>query len=178
MLCLPENEERAQKIRKFYFGNVKNIASIDYLKNYTDMLSDRTFIWATHTHAKLYSKHAPTRLYYYTHQGDFSLANIMVASQGRFPFVVNVVLDMFTRWIKTTVFRQKVTHMGNIFNYIRGKIQFIFYASVYSFSGACHADEIPLLFNFILGYSIDKDNKDYELSANMIKLWTSFAIEE
>ncbi|KAG4074888.1 hypothetical protein HA402_009313 [Bradysia odoriphaga] len=155
ILNIPEDEQKAKLIRKFYFGNNKNIASKAFLSNYTNLFSDRFFMVANHQHAKLYSSHAPIRLYYYTHQGDFSLGRIMASSQGRFPLIVNVVIDMFSRWFQRTVMNENVPHMGT-----------------------AHADELPLLFDFILGYDINRNHKDFELSANMVKLWVSFATND
>ncbi len=114
ILNIPEDEKTAKLIRKFYFGNNKNIASKAFLSNYTNMFSDRLFMVATHQHAKIYSSYAPIRLYYYTHRGDFCLGNIMASSQGRFPFVVNVVLDVFSRWFRRTVLKEDVPHMGTL----------------------------------------------------------------
>lgn len=116
MLTIPEDEQKAKLIRKFYFGNKKNIASKSYLSSYTNLFSDRFFLVATHQHAKLYSNHASIRLYYYTHKGDFCLGNIMAATQGRFHFVVNVAYDIFSRWFRRTVMKENVPHMGTLFN--------------------------------------------------------------
>lgn len=46
------------------------------------------------------------------------------------------------------------------------------------FEGTAHADEIPLLFDFIFGYEIKTGHKDFELSASMVKLWVSFATKK
>lgn len=112
ILNIPEDEKKAKLIRKFYFGNNKNIASYSFLTNYTNMFSDRFFLVAVHQHAKLYSTHESIRLYYYTHKGDFCLGNIMAATQGRFPFVVNFISDIFSRWFRRTVLNENVPHMG------------------------------------------------------------------
>lgn len=112
ILNIPEDEEKAKLIRKFYFGNNKNIASKALLTNYTNMFSDRHFMVAAHQHATLYSNHAPIRLYYYTHKGDFCLGNIMASTQGRFHFVINVAIDIFSSWFRRTVLNENVTHMG------------------------------------------------------------------
>lgn len=42
-------------------------------------------------------------------------------------------------------------------------------------TGTAHADEIPLLFDFIFGYGISTSHRDFALSASMVKLWVSFA---
>lgn len=112
ILSIPEDEAKAKLIRKFYFGSHKNIASKSFLRSYTNMFSDRFFLVAAHQHAKLYSSHASIRLYYYTHKGDFCLGNIMASTQGRFPFVVNVALDILDRWFRRTVLQQNLEHMG------------------------------------------------------------------
>lgn len=112
ILNIPEDEHKAKLVRKFYFGSNENIASKALLSNYTNLFSDRFFMVATHQHAKLYSSHASIRLYYYTHQGDFCLGNIMAATQGRFPFMVNVVVDVLSRWFQRTVMNENVPHMG------------------------------------------------------------------
>lgn len=114
ILSIPEDEQTAKQIRKFYFGSHENIASKKFIQNYTNLLSDRFFMVATYQHAKLYSNHAPIRLYYYTHEGDFCLGHIMAASQGPFPFIVNVLFDTMSRWFRTAVLNEKIQHMGTI----------------------------------------------------------------
>lgn len=125
ILNIPEDEEKAKLIRKFYFGENKNIASISLLGNYTNMFSDRLFLVPAHQHAKLYSNYASIRLYYYTHKGDFCLGNIMAATQGRFPLVLNVVVDIFSRWFRRTVMNENVLHMGTSHNNLQSVFYFV-----------------------------------------------------
>lgn len=49
---------------------------------------------------------------------------------------------------------------------------------MWTFKGTAHADEIPLLFDFVFGYDIKTSHRDFELSANMVKLWVTFATNE
>jgi len=155
ILSIPEDEKKAKLIRKFYFGDNRNIASKSFLSSYTNLFSDRLFMVGAHQHAKLYAKHASIRMYYYTHKGDFCLGNVVAATQGRFPVMVNFLLDVFSSWFRRTVMNENVPHMGT-----------------------AHADEIPFLFDFVLGYVIKTDHKDYQLSKSMVKLWVSFATND
>jgi len=159
ILTIPEDDEKAKLIRKFYFGNNKNIATKALLTNYTNLFSDHFFFVPAHQHAKLYCDHASIRLYYYTYKGLFSLGHLVEATQGRFPFMVNVFFNGFSRWFRRTVLSENIPHMGT-----------------------AHADELPLLFYAYLGFGIKLEIKpyyrDFELSTKMVKLWVSFATNE
>ncbi|KAJ6648964.1 Venom carboxylesterase-6 [Pseudolycoriella hygida] len=152
---IAEDDEKAKLVRKFYFGNNDNIATASLLTNYTNCLSDGYFFVSNHQYAKLYSDHAPIRLYYYTHKGYFSLAFLLTAGQGRFPFAVNVFFEIVGRWFRRTVLNEDIPHWG-----------------------AAHSDELPLFFQYMWWFRIHTNSKDFDLSANIVKLWVSFATNE
>lgn len=114
MLYYPEEKsDITSKIRKFYFGETKNIATKDLVENYTNLFSDRIFFEPLHTFATHYKNHAPLRLYFYTHKGQFSLARILSASQKPyFTPTVNIILDILIRWVKENIFGWEIPHPG------------------------------------------------------------------
>jgi len=113
---LPQEKEKLDKIRKFYFNNEANIASRDFIQNYTNLFSDRHFFVPIHQFVQHYSaskEHAPVFLYYLTYQGKFSLAPMLAATQKPyFPVMVNILLDMMTRWVKSNILGMTIEHMG------------------------------------------------------------------
>lgn len=148
-----EKTDISAKIRNYYFGNVKSIATKDLVQNYTNLFSDRMFFVPLHNFALEYRKHASLRLYFYTHKGQFSLARLLASSQKPYlPPLVNVILDMIVRWIKEHVLGFEIPHPG-----------------------VCHADELPLFYDWLLGPAITEQSKDYAMSRTLIKTWTDFA---
>jgi hypothetical protein len=45
-------------------------------------------------------------------------------------------------------------------------------------SGTCHGDELAMFFRLEGLYDIKRDHKDYKMSKEFVKLWTSFAKNE
>jgi hypothetical protein len=110
-----EKTDVSAKIKKFYFGDVENIASKDLVLNYTNLFSDRMFFVPLHKFAKGFNKNkiAPLRLYFYTHQGKFSFARLLISTQKPYlPVIANVLLDMAVLWIEENVFGWEVPHPG------------------------------------------------------------------
>lgn len=110
-----EKIDVSAKIRKFYFGDVENIATKELVSNYTNLFSDRIFFIPLHNFAKEYSKHADTRLYFYSYKGQFSFARLLASTQKPyFPVLVNVIMDMVIRWVEESVLGLQVPHPGGI----------------------------------------------------------------
>ncbi|CAL8090401.1 unnamed protein product [Orchesella dallaii] len=142
----------SDKIRHYYFGDVEDIGTIDLIANYTNLFSDRQFFVPVHKFVKYYTKQAPVRMYLYSYQAEFSLADMLAATQNeRLPAIVSVILELLKRWVYKTVFRHELPHLG-----------------------VCHADELQLIFNWPLSAFISENHKDFEMSRKMVKLWTDF----
>lgn len=78
----PDQKDVSAKIRKFYFGNVPDIGSIDYLSNYTNMFSDRQFFQPVHHFMEGFAKHSSVRAYMYAYSAEFSLGDVLAATQS------------------------------------------------------------------------------------------------
>jgi len=112
MLEFPANEKISEKIRDFYFGTAK-IGSKEHLQSFTNVFSDRMFFAPHHRFVKDYAKLAPTYSYFYSYQSKHSLTPLLTASHdGRFGPTMNFVVNMFTRWFKTTVLRMEIPPLG------------------------------------------------------------------
>ncbi len=107
------NREASEKIRQYYFPDVKDIASKDYISAYTNLFSDRQFFVPVHHFVQQFMKQAPVRMYLYSYQAEFSLGDILAATQNeRLPVVVSVFWDVVKRWISRTVLRHEIPHLG------------------------------------------------------------------
>jgi len=141
----------SDKIRKFYFGEVSDIGSKDLIDNYTNVFSDRHFFYPTHKFAKLYAKHAPVRMYFYTYSAQFSLSDLLPSTQSEtLPVVVSAAMELLKRWTLRR-FGYDIPHLG-----------------------ICHGDEVQLMFSFPLRNYIGEDARDAEMSKSMLKTWTDF----
>lgn len=106
----------------------------------------------THRFVKHYAKHAITRLYLYSYSAEFSLADILAATQSeRVPVIVSVVWEILKRYISRKIFRYDIPHLG-----------------------ICHGDELQLIFNWPLSAFVGEGHRDYDMSMKMVKTWTDF----
>jgi hypothetical protein len=114
LLSYPEErKDVSDKIRKFYFGNVKSIASADLIQNYTNLMSDRQFFSPLHTFSRNYPTDTPMYLYFFAYQGDFCFSRILASTQKPYlPVIANVIIDMAARWVKSKVFNMDLGHPG------------------------------------------------------------------
>jgi len=114
LLNYPEDDKStSDKIRKFYFGDDKNIARPELIRNYTNLFSDRQFFVPLNRFVKNYSKNVPIYLYYFKYEGEFSFSRLLVSTQKPYlPVIANVLVDMAVRWVKENVFRMTLDHPG------------------------------------------------------------------
>lgn len=149
----PSNTKASEQIRQFYFPQVTNISSRNFLSEYTNMLSDRNFFEPTDRFVKMFMSQAPVHMYLFSYSADFSLGDLMAASQTeKVPAIVGILWDGFARWATRTFLGKEIPHLG-----------------------ISHGDELQLLFYSPLYGYISESNKHFDMSRKMVKLWTTFA---
>jgi hypothetical protein len=109
-----ERKDLSNSIRNLYFPNVRNIASANLIRNYTNLMSDRYYFSPLHRFARNYPTDASMYLYFFAYKGDFSLSRILASTQrpSYLPVIAKVVIDIAVRWVMTNVFRMKLDHPG------------------------------------------------------------------
>lgn len=87
-IWFPAENDTAEKVRHFYFGDepfdnnasalvpTPNMDPLEKLGSYTNMISDRGFYFDTHHGVKIQSLHSPVYLYYYSYRSEWSVVRI------------------------------------------------------------------------------------------------------
>jgi carboxylesterase type B len=149
----PVKPEALQAVKDFYFGK-ENIDSDDKFQNWTNVMTDSAFGGPTQKAVVLQSVEAPVYAYYYTYKGQFSLTNFILAFPGKLPLMVEYFLFAIPRWVNRNIFGIEPHHYG-----------------------ACHFDEVAMLFPLDGMHNIAPTDKDYQMSKTMVKAWVAFASE-
>jgi len=153
---IPNGDEIALKIRKFYFGN-KSPSDPSQFQSLTNLFADRMYFYPTKVATSLLSKHTPVYKYYFTHRTWLSIFDIMVNVKMNHWIPAELQLFMFAA--KDFVYRQTLGYQTE-------------------FYGASHGDELSLQFNVHFLSYVPKGSQDYALSKDMIKLWVDFMRDE
>jgi len=181
----PSPGNTSQKIRSFYFGDSQTIThkktppssdvihlllseedeqssnslstkydplDLDNLESYTNLISDRGFYRDTHHGAALQSQHSPVYLYYYSYRGEWSVVNFFPEVSGTFSRQIEVGWSLLLGWVSKNVLGYKLRNYG-----------------------ASHSDELALMFYMPWVSEIYPENKDYDMSLDIVKLWVEFA---
>ncbi|OXA51774.1 esterase E4 [Folsomia candida] len=169
-IWFPSEEETAEKVRHFYFGdddsslvpaNVSsntdlitkiNMNPLERLDSYTNMISDRGFFYDAHHGASMQSIHSPVYLYYYSYRGKWSVVNFFPEISGTFNRQLEVTWSLLTTWVAANVFGRQLPNYG-----------------------ASHSDELSLLFYMPWVSEIYAESQDYDMSLDLVKLWADFA---
>jgi carboxylesterase type B len=175
----PKDEAAAWKIRKYYFGDSSRSIQ-NQLQNLTNLFSDKMFFSPTKKAADIHSRFAPTYLYYFTYRTPVTVYDLIrgVTPAGFLPPEIEIVGHMTRSWIESNVFRMKTG--------MEGKKNYFFIPLprntnsrtsnfIYWFSGACHGDELSILYNTNFFSEIGKSSKHYPFAKAFVKLWADFA---
>jgi len=150
------NDKISNKIQQFYFEKLlANATREDFLRNLTNLFSDRHFNQPLTRTARLYSKHAPLYLYHFNYSGFFSIEHFIADREKQYIHpILSLLYHQTLRIIQEFVFGIKVTS-----------------------NGTCHSDELPLLFNHPWTPSIFSKlpERDVQMSKDLVRLWVSFA---
>ncbi|CAL8090392.1 unnamed protein product [Orchesella dallaii] len=146
----------SKKLYNFYFGGVPKINDAKFHKNYTNIFGDRLFIVRGAVAGRLESKFTPTYMYYYDYSSSFNTGELLANAQG----------DFLPHWLSLGYYVAKQWVL-QFFNLMPKRTD-----------NACHSDEIAMLFNRDFLHSISPSHPDYQMSADLVKLWTSFANDE
>ncbi|CAG7822766.1 unnamed protein product [Allacma fusca] len=148
----------AERVRNFYLQKSHNIFGRPSLwfrrntKGFTDMFSDRLYFTAEHVAIQEHSKYAPVYAYYFTYEGAFTFYNLFLSS-GKYPRLLEVGYSFAAKWILENIFRRQHKR------------------------GACHGDELVMLFNLNIVSDVNKDEVDYPMSREMVHTWAQFATD-
>jgi len=93
LLMFEKNDEAAQKIRRYYFGNESNITEFNNvnMKRFADMFGDRALYTDMYHGARLQTNSSPVYLYYYSYPGEWTTSNIFLQLRGKLPRFVEAV---------------------------------------------------------------------------------------
>jgi carboxylesterase type B len=102
-----EDPAMTEAIKQEYFGNAKSIADIGnevFFQNLTTLFSDRHFFSGFQQAAISHASHADVYLYFLNYPMEFRLTEILLSIKGETHVLVEVVLDLVTRWFNKTFF--------------------------------------------------------------------------
>jgi len=104
-------DELVEKIRKFYFGNVKPDGrnAIDF---YNKIFTDGIFAHGISEALKLHSEFQPVFPYYYNYDASMSVADLMLAMRGKYPVIVEALMFFAERWINQNILGQEPPKKG------------------------------------------------------------------
>jgi hypothetical protein len=142
----------AQKVRTLYL-NDKEFSEEDF-QNVLQLFTDAGFNYGFRTAVISHSKQQPVYPYYYNYNGTFGFFQSFLSMSRSGPKVLDWALSLAYNWWGDMV--------GNI--------------QVHR--GACHGDEMALLWMIPLLVQISDDNVDYALSNVFIKSLVDFATIE
>jgi hypothetical protein len=149
----PNKVEIATKIWEFYFGNnASTEINMETYPNLALFLTDRTFFEGMHNALSLHRGQHPIYPYVYSYQGMFSFGKFILSMSFNLPIMADLLISSGMRWITKTVLKSKDINYGT-----------------------GHGDELPLMFNLPFQNDIKEGTADFEMSRNLILLWTSFA---
>ncbi|CAG7838552.1 unnamed protein product [Allacma fusca] len=153
----PKRKELTRKIKEFYFGMAEQLDVVNAIEQFSDLLSDRLFIYPAFEAAKVQSRFSPVYLYYLSYKPQTSVYQLItsITPNGRISPVLEFSYSLLKRW-----FRGKILGLESI---------------TY---GPSHGDELSLLFNVHFLARISEGHPDFEFSKTMVKLWASFAKAE
>ena len=103
----------------------------------------------------LQSEFSDVYTYYYSYEGEFTLTNLLLALKGKYPVAIEYIVHKISQWFTKNFLSSSITHFG-----------------------ACHGDELALLFKLNGLYEIKPGHKDYQMSKDLVKLWSDFARNE
>jgi carboxylesterase type B len=155
LLLFPKNDEVAAKIRSFYFGDSKDITTLDNIHKYTNMISDRGFFSDSYHVARLHGKFHPTYVYYYSYPGEWTVANLFMEVRGTLPRLMEVGWAVISSWVTRSLLGRSLPNYG-----------------------ASHGDELAMLFQMPWISDVPPESKDYQMSLDLVKLWAAFASHE
>ncbi|CAL8090398.1 unnamed protein product [Orchesella dallaii] len=151
-----KNDKISNQIQQHYFEKLlANATREDFLRNLTNLFSDRHFNQPLTRTARLYSKHAPLYLYHFNYSGFFSIEHFIADRETQFLHpILSLLYHQTFRIIQEFIFGIKITS-----------------------NGTCHSDELPLLFNHPWTPSIYSKlpERDVQMSKDVVRLWVSFA---
>ncbi|CAL8090404.1 unnamed protein product [Orchesella dallaii] len=157
LLYLEDNTNTTvlSQLREYYYLEEPNADSLDELRNFTNMFTDRFWLTDLHRAVKYQSKLAPVYLYYYTYSGEFTLTDFVLALKGEHHPLVEILAMTLKNLVKKYLFWETLPNFG-----------------------ICHSDELSLQFYMPLLARISPSHRDYEMSREIVKLWVQFAKEE
>jgi carboxylesterase type B len=153
----PKQKDLTRKIKEFYFGPGEQLDVANNIEKFSDMLSDRLFIYPTFDAAKMQSPYSPVYLYYISYKPKTSVYQLItsITPNGKISPVLEFMYSKLKRWLWEEVLGLEFTTYG-----------------------PSHGDEVSLLFNVHFLAAISEGHPDYEFSKTMVKLWASCAKDE
>lgn len=146
------NPTITKELSDFYLNQVSPSKYVSQrFSNLTAAFSDRLFFTATDISVSYHAMHSPVYYYLYTYQGQFSISDIRNVS-GSVPPAFEIGYNL-----AKSAFRRNV--LGQIA----------------PDAGACHGDELALLFRLSLLNNVPRFHRDYEMSKAMVRTWVQFA---
>ncbi|CAL8105113.1 unnamed protein product [Orchesella dallaii] len=142
-----------KKIREYYFGVSKEkLRFYNQFLNFTHAFSDRLYIHSMREMVKIQSQYSPVYAYYFSYPLERGLTFFYDVTPTT-PVYFQIGTKVVQEWVKKA-FGISPLHFG-----------------------ACHGDELVLLYNFPMTY-IDVGDKDYEMSRQMIQTFVQFAYDD
>jgi hypothetical protein len=108
-----------------------------------------------HQSAKLQAELSKVYLYYFSYKRDKGLANFILAAKGHYPVMLEILYSVVSSWVKRNVFGMTLPNYG-----------------------VCHADDLVMFFPMPWDSEVRSGGGDYDISVEIIRLWTSLAKDE
>lgn len=160
IMMLPEDvkPEALAKIKDHYIknGDLNLEDPLRHMTNLTNLFGDWVWKVGFHngatSHAKWITPSNPLFIYYYTYEGEFGLDQLLITIKGDYHPIIEILLGKLKNWYSSTFLGEKVPRYG-----------------------ACHGDELAMLFQVEGLASVARDSKDYQFSKKIVSLFLQFA---